>query len=999
MTMNPVEGSHVTDTAQGKQDSPEGRALDSRVLFLGIGGTGKEIVSRLKARLVSLRPDDGTPKVGFLVIDVDPLPPKPPELKGILGPNELCVPAERHLPSHVQAEVRRHIERGGDLSWVGERIPPGEMTLEYNNFIKGTERYRQAGLLAYLWTEKDQGVTGALREAIVRITGGARESISLHVFIVCSICGGTGSGMLIDTAFLARSMGLDHTANACDVSAMIVLPGVFRKVVDEPTYADLQRNASAVLTELDYFMYPKAQRGARTCNPADVDWSLCSAAKEGGLQLDTTGAIFQSVFLIDNQRNNGGTLGGPDVVFPAVADMLAHLSGEVIGDRFLEALNNAKATLRRRLQTGSIGHDMPHYSSLGLARVILPVESMAIEAAEVLSRETITRLCRSAEEPPSEAVVSGIVSSLGLQREDLLRELGLDRDSFVGKVAKVIALQTLGRRTQRIDAISIRIDELVRQKTPPDVLRRQSVEVMTKARGVLIAGQDDAQRAIQLRLAAGAQNLEDVVARQLEASGRTTGCLDWLAAVLARVVEDVERQLRDARKESGRDRSDLATAAEQEARKAEDRLAACPPGAVRKASAEAARRYDAWLDQRLSLAAAQAVDRIMDDGLGRLRRVAESAKSLKAFVAESLPREVEKAVVHLLRKEKADAPVTDIRVTAPGRGIYESPRSVAVRERVATDCGERVVPVLTDGLVQLKCSGDLKSFTLGPSSQPFEAACDWVQFLASCLRPFFASQRLDEYIPSLDSAGRYVSACIKEAEAFIKYNPTPQRSEAGDPITISVVAAPADSRLLAAFNQGQGETMTVCPQAKDPTTAIVFKAEIGILAKVLQFRKDAMALEAGMVVMPGLWTMGQVSHDIFWRDQERWDGLRLFFLSVAAARIRREPAPLAVREGGGARYDYYLDLGDGQDRHLGRGLQDAILRFLNLNQAVHRQKLWDILNRSDVRPTLRAQWTEVSAAYREISQRPDEVPSGPLRNILELRLVAIDRDPEYAKSA
>jgi len=988
------------EATQAKQDGPETRALDSRVLFLGIGGTGKEIVCRLKTRLTSLGSGEVSPKVGFLVIDVDPLPPKPPELKGVLGPHELCVPAERHLPSHVQAEVLRHIERGGELTWVGERIPPGEMTLEYNNFVKGTERYRQAGLLAYLWTEKDQGVTGALREAMVRITGAARESISLHVFIVCSICGGTGSGMLIDTAFLARSMGLDHTANACDVSAMIVLPGVFRKVVDDPTYDDLQRNASAVLTELDYFMYPKSQRGSRTCDPADVDWSLCSAAKERGQQLDTSGAIFQSVFLIDNQRNNGGTLGGPEIVFPAVADMLVHLSGEVIGDKFLEALNNAKATLRRRLQTGSIGHDMPHYSSLGLARVVLPAESMAIEAAETLSRETIARLCRSSEEPPSEAVVSGIIGNLGLQREELMRTLSLDRDSFVKNVAKAIALQTQGRRTQKIDAVTIRIDEIARQKAPVDVLRRQSLEMMSKARGVLTATQDQAQRLITLGLAEAAQKLQDVVGTQLESIRRVEGGLDWLAAILARVVEEVERQLTDARRESGRDRAEIATRAEQEARRAEDRLAACVPGGVRKAASEAARRCDAWLDQRLTLAAAQAADRILDDGLGRLRRIAEAAKSLKAFMADSLPREVEKAMAHLLRKEKADAPVTDIRVKASGREIYESSRNIAVRERIAANCIERVTPVMADGFLQLKCSSEPRSLLLGPSSQPFEAACDWVKFLASCLRSFFASQRLDEYISSLETAAWYASACIKEAEAFVKYNPVTQRSEAGDPISISVVAAPADSRLLTAFNQGMGETMTVCPQTTDPATAIVFKAEIGIMAKVLQFRKDAADLEAGMIVMPGLWTMGQVSHDIFWRDQDRWDALRLFFLSLTAGRIQRQPTALAVREGGGgAQYEYFLDIDGGQRKRLGRGLQDAIIAFLSLNHAVHRQKLWNILDGSDVRPSLRAAWPDVSGLYREISQRQDEVPSLPLRNVLSLRLSAIDKDPEYARSA
>jgi len=288
---------------------------DHRTLFVGLGGTGKEIVSLVKAKLKALGGGEVSPRVGFLAIDVDPRPPRAPDLQSVLSQDELCHPLQGFLPSHAQAEVRKQIKLGGELAWVGERIPPGDMTLDYNNFMRGTERYRQVGLLAYLWEEHSvAGVSGALRLAIAGVTQAVRAPTALSVFIVGSLSGGFGSGALIDVAYLARSIGLEYAAGSCDVSAVLVLPGVFRRYVDDATYSDLQRNALAALTELDYFMYPQGQRVSRTCDPNDVNWPLRSAAG-GGYTLDTERPVFDSVFVVDNQRNNGGTLGGAETVF------------------------------------------------------------------------------------------------------------------------------------------------------------------------------------------------------------------------------------------------------------------------------------------------------------------------------------------------------------------------------------------------------------------------------------------------------------------------------------------------------------------------------------------------------------------------------------------------------------------------------------------------------------------------------------------------------------
>jgi len=988
------------------------RTSDSRVLYLGLGGTGKEIVARVKAQLKALGGGEVSPNVGFLVIDVDPGAPKAPDLRSVLSPTEMCHPAQGQLPSFVLKEIRRHSELETELKWVGERIPPGEMILLYNNFIRGTERYRQAGLLAYLWEEHSAGVTTPLRNALAKVTANARGPVSLQVFLICSICGGAGSGMLIDVAYLARSLGLDYSATSCDVSAVIVLPGVFRRVVDDATYDDLQRNALATLTELDYFMYPRDQRGPRTCNPNDVYWPLRSAARVGQF-LDTQEAIFQSVFLIDNERNNGGTLGGTETVFPAVADMLVHLFGDLIGDRVPENLYNAKGTLTRRFALDQLGKDIPHCSSLGLAHIVLPVRRMAIEAAAVLSGDVLTKL-RGGAEKPSEAAVADAVRRLELEPAAMALALGLARDELIAGLAKAIDLRAPGAASGRIAVVSQRVAELVRQKAPPDAIRLYCLDTLGKARRSVTAAQDQAQRRLSARLAGSAETMNKVLNERLTQMRETGRGLAWFLSLLGKVIEATDMNLALARQASARERSDAAAQAEQELQKACDRLGNCPPSGVRQAALAAAAMGDGWLGKRVDLVTAQMQDLVFDDSLTRLRKIAEAAQSLDTLLGETLPAETDRAVGALCKKEKDEALETDIRVPADGRKEYESAKSCAVREKMTADClKDMTFEVLggeQDYCMRLRCAGDWLgdgSLLIGPPLQPFEATRNWIEYLAGRLKPFFAAQRLDDYITTDEEAGRYANACAKAAEVFVKYNPTMQLSEAGDPITITVAVAPANSRLDAAFSRpdtawrGQFQGL-VRAQDSDPTTALVLKAEIGILGKALQFRKDAAALEASMVSMKGLWTLGQLSHDLFWQNGERWSSLGLFFQAWAESLVIRQEIPPRLRGPEATRHEYWLDSGQDRMVKLGQGLQASVLRFVEptyADYAGHRERLRRELPAPTGQGSVMGKLLPVASSFLEIIEDPDEVPSVALRKVLSLRLKTLTDGAPATESA
>jgi len=665
--------------------------------------------------------------------------------------------------------------------------------------------------------------------------------------------------------------------------------------------------------------------------------------------------------------------------------MLVHLSGDLIGDRFLEALNNAKSILKRRLTQDRLGKDMPHYSSLGLARIVFPVRRMAIEAASVLSGDILTKL-RGGTERPAEAAVADAVRSLELEPAAMTQALGLTRDEFVAGLAKAIDLRAPGAAGGRIAVVSQRVAELVRQKAPPDAIRRDCLETLDKARRAVIATQ--AQRRLSGRLAGSAESMNKVLNERLTQMREAGRGLTWFLSLLGRVIEATDKNLALARQASARDRSDAAVRTEQEFQKAWDRLGSCPPGGVRQAAQAAAMKGDDWLGKRVGLVTAQMQERVLDDSLSRLRKIAEAAQSLAIFLGETLPAETGRAVGALCKKEEDEAAVTDIRVAADGRKEYESAKNSAVREKMTADCLKDMTFELREGGLRLLCSDGGKPerlLSIGTWLQPLEAARDWIEYLAGRLKPCFASLRLDDYITTDEEAGRYANACATEAEVFVKYNPTLQQAVAGDPITITVAVAPADSRLHASFGRDQFQGL-VCAQDSDPTTALVLKAEIGILGKVLQFRKDTAALEASMASMKGLWTLGPLSHSIFWRDPDRWENLRLFFLGVAAGRILRNPAPMDFGAKGRVRHVYSMGIGLGQTSSLGAGLQKAILEFLSPNSETNRGDLASRVNAPETQEVVRVALPEMKREYAELAQKPDEVPSAPLRAVLAFRL-------------
>ncbi|MGH7136896.1 MAG: tubulin-like doman-containing protein, partial [Pirellulales bacterium] len=237
----------------------------SPVVFIGLGGAGTLALQHLRRRFAERRgaaailpPSSadlwcgrparaekagGTPapQPRFLALDTDAAALRPPTD----SPAALSSGETLHLPLRKPAEYRAASDE--ILSWLSRRwlynIPRSLLT----------EGLRPLGRLAFV----DH------RVAIAERLRGLLAGPSPRVFIVASIDGGTGGGMLLDVAYAVRQQ-LDELKLSTDCLCGLLLHATFARGAAN----DLcKANAYATLTELNHFMLGNA---AYRAGPVEV---------------------------------------------------------------------------------------------------------------------------------------------------------------------------------------------------------------------------------------------------------------------------------------------------------------------------------------------------------------------------------------------------------------------------------------------------------------------------------------------------------------------------------------------------------------------------------------------------------------------------------------------------------------------------------------------------------------------------------------------------------
>ncbi len=403
-------------------------------LVIGLGGSGTWTARRLKALM---RQRYGiVPLIRFLFVDCDQGAfTSQPDLADVQDAEKIAMFIRN--PEQVWQEVWQGIgEREKWRDWIPEELDVGILRHAIGaGGIRPVGRFALFASLQEVWGR----LTEALRDILaiepqLRTTLGEQgERVTVHraeprIYIVGSLCGGTGSSLFLDIAVLVRHFLRQIAPDTRpSIIGVFFLPSVFG---EEPNIRNniaflsvLQANGYAALKELEHFCNARALKS----QPFTFRYPQVG-------DVTVNEPIYDEDFVVEEATSEAGFLTRKEEVFEMVARSLLVDIGSPFGARRRSAWANIETVLR--MQPCPMTGKLRPIHSLGMTSVAVPIAEIAKRGALQRLRQFLTdhalRQGLSADELKSE--VDGFLQANRLEergdRNDLLERL-LTRDGGV----------------------------------------------------------------------------------------------------------------------------------------------------------------------------------------------------------------------------------------------------------------------------------------------------------------------------------------------------------------------------------------------------------------------------------------------------------------------------------------------------------------------------------------------------------------------------------------
>ena len=237
----------------------------NRTVCIGLGGTGRDVLMRIR-RLIVDRYDNfkQIPVISFVHIDTDKATSGVTDLRtgnSYHGVDLRFTDAERVSAVMTRSEVNNMVQELSRRSSNYEGSPgvyrnieqwfPPQLLKNLKAIDEGAQAIRPVGRLAFFHNYRK--IKNAFISAEQRTRGhdafllkkGLRVSNKLNIFVVGSLCGGTGSGIFLDIAYTLRQMY--GASGAQIVGYFVVSPELYGNAPDK------NANTYAALKELNYY--------------------------------------------------------------------------------------------------------------------------------------------------------------------------------------------------------------------------------------------------------------------------------------------------------------------------------------------------------------------------------------------------------------------------------------------------------------------------------------------------------------------------------------------------------------------------------------------------------------------------------------------------------------------------------------------------------------------------------------------------------------------------
>ena len=304
------------------EESASGTVGVRPTIFIGVGGTGKEVLLRLRRILYEKYRAPGLPITSYLWVDTDISSAGLKKDRDVIDTKIQFLETEKLSLAVSESQMAHYYMDKPNypqlFDWYPEQLeqlPQGTRIL-----TDGAGQIRSAGRLS-LWRKRHEfeekikymheNITSAATKARTREMGFAVEDkvSETEVVIVTSLAGGTGSGTFIDAAFATRK-ALKKSARLIGV---LFMPSAFKGIVGTGL-DELYANGYASLMELDYYMTDQGRNKDSTLREKILEWPVSM----GPLAMP-----FDTTYLVERKNEAGITYEDPYQPFAMAAEALA----------------------------------------------------------------------------------------------------------------------------------------------------------------------------------------------------------------------------------------------------------------------------------------------------------------------------------------------------------------------------------------------------------------------------------------------------------------------------------------------------------------------------------------------------------------------------------------------------------------------------------------------------------------------------------------------------
>jgi hypothetical protein len=517
----------------------------SPTLVIGLGGSGTWTARRLKKLM---RQRYGIiPLIRFLFVDCDQGAFTSESELADVQDNEKIALFIRN-PWKILQEVRQGIgeDRAKWQDWLPEQLDVGILhDASGAGGIRPVGRFALFASLQEVWGRLNSALSDILAiEQQLRTTlrdQAEQVKVTVHyseprIYIIGSLCGGTGSSIFLDIAVLVRHC---LRQNAPDAKPSIVgvffLPSVF---ANEPTLCSdidflsiLQANGYAALKELEHFCDVDALKS----QPFTFRYP-----KIGDVTVNAP--VYDEDFVVENGTPDGRILSRKEEVFEMVARSLLVDIGSPFGSRLRAARANFETVLQRKYCPQTNKARLIH--SLGMTSVAVPIAEIVNRGALQRLRQFLTdhALGQGLSDDELKGEVDGFLQANRLDergnRNDLLERL-LTRDGRDGEVLNY----TLTRTREELER-EAGGSELQQAHYVANWIERE----MNRLRDQLLS---EAQRLVQKNQIAVLKDATTAIAKRLKTLIQQKGlrAARQFVEELSRVFQTVRDELVDEQRE------------------------------------------------------------------------------------------------------------------------------------------------------------------------------------------------------------------------------------------------------------------------------------------------------------------------------------------------------------------------------------------------------------------------------------------------------------------